>query len=122
MSSTTTSKKRKSDANSTATAKKIKSESVEACAQIVQDVLSDAGNTFPGDISAAHDVIRKLAHYARGLEEEVNATKPKEKSPTELADAVSKLAATARSGITKQMGVRMLSSVIVFQLSEDLFH
>ncbi|PPQ68301.1 hypothetical protein CVT25_001389 [Psilocybe cyanescens] len=100
---TTTTKKRKSDGLTPAAAKKAKL-AVAAHAETVANVLSDALNfELPGTSKATRDFILGLAQYARSLEEEVDAYKPKAKSPEELELAAEKLANAARSGIRKQM-------------------
>lgn len=108
MSSTTTTKKRKSDGATTAASKKAKS-TAAANAQFVEGILTDASNfELPREGNATRETILQLAQYARSLEEELNSMRPKEKSPTEVAAAATKLAAAARSGITKQMTVCIL--------------
>ncbi|KAL0069155.1 hypothetical protein AAF712_003841 [Marasmius tenuissimus] len=71
---------------------------------LVDAILSDASNyPIPDDEDLARSSFVELAKYARSLEEKVNASKPKEKSPAELEVAAEKLRAAARSGIKKQM-------------------
>ncbi|KAL0950181.1 hypothetical protein HGRIS_010174 [Hohenbuehelia grisea] len=99
-----TGQKRKSDASSSAAAKKARAQKDEETAQLVERILSDTENFhMPEDTDAARDYITQLARYARGLEDTIAASKPKEKSPQEVAAAAEKLRNAAASGIKKQM-------------------
>ncbi|KIM46485.1 hypothetical protein M413DRAFT_441573 [Hebeloma cylindrosporum] len=99
----TATKKRKSDATVTAAGKKAKLAAV-AHAETVESILSDVKNfELPDSPTATRKMILELAQYARSLEEEVDATKPKALSPAELAAAAAKLANAVRSGIRKQL-------------------
>lgn len=97
--------KRKSDASTSASAKKARLVHA-ATAERVKSIL-DHFTDFP--IPDGPDNVRRtlieLATYARGLEEEVLASKPKEKTPEDLQAAAAKLRTAARSGIRKQMTV-----------------
>ena len=106
---TTTTKKRKSGTTSTAASKKAKL-SIDAQANTVDKILSDATNyEIPDDDGEIRDTIVKLAQYARSLEEEISALKPKEMSPQQLEAAAVKIASAACSGIKKQMSVSHIS-------------
>ncbi|CAA7258576.1 unnamed protein product [Cyclocybe aegerita] len=101
MSSTTVTKKRKSDSTAASAAKKAK---LDARVQVVTSILSDAtGFELPAGDASTRALILQLVQYARDLEQEVAALKPKAKSPQELAAAADKLANAARSGIRKQL-------------------
>ncbi|KAF8076719.1 hypothetical protein FPV67DRAFT_1406546 [Lyophyllum atratum] len=95
--------KRKSGASTSASAKKARLAHA-AAADSVRDILADTAN-FP--VPEGEDEIRRslleLAVYARSLEEQIEASKPKEMSPQQLNAAAEKLRAAARSGIRKQM-------------------
>ncbi|KAJ3495696.1 hypothetical protein NLJ89_g10587 [Agrocybe chaxingu] len=98
MSST---KKRKSESIAASAAKKAK---LDAQAQVVTSILSDASSfELPEDDETIRTMFVRLAQYARGLEEEVMAMRPKERSSEDLAAAAEKLANAAKSGIKKQM-------------------
>ena len=106
---TTATKKRKSGTTSTAASKKAKL-SIDAQADTVDRILSDVTNyEIPDDDAEIRDTTIKLAQYARSLEEEISASKPKEMSPQQLAAAAAKIASAACSGIKKQMSVSPLS-------------
>jgi len=99
----TSSKKRKSDATTPAAAKKAKLAAV-AHAETVESILSDEKNfELPESPTATRKMILGLAQYARTLEEEVDATKPKVLTRAELEAAAEKLANAVRSGIRKQL-------------------
>ena len=105
---TTATKKRKSDATTPAAAKKAKLAAV-AHAETVESILSDVKNfELPDSPTATRKMILELAKYARTLEEEVDATKPKALSRAELEAAAEKLAKAAKSGIRKQLTVGFL--------------
>ncbi|KAF5388430.1 hypothetical protein D9615_000671 [Tricholomella constricta] len=95
--------KRKSDASTSASAKKARP-ALDAAADSVRSILTDPTD-FP--VPQSEDAVRRLfltlAQYARSLEEQVEASKPKERSTQELNAAAVKLRAAARSGIRKQM-------------------
>ena len=103
---TATTKKRKADAtNAPAAAKKAKL-AAAAHAEIVESILSDEKNFELSDsIIATRKMILGLAQYARSLEEELDATKPKALSQAELEVAAEKLANAVKSGIRKQLTV-----------------
>jgi len=108
---TTATKKRKGDATAPAAAKKAKLAAV-AHAETVESILSDAKNfELPESPTATRKMILELAKYARTLEEEVDATKPKALSRAELEAAAEKLANAAKSGIRKQLTVGFLFKV-----------
>ncbi|KAJ2917483.1 hypothetical protein MD484_g2928, partial [Candolleomyces efflorescens] len=92
---TTTTKKRKATSASAGTASK-KSKLGEEGADQVKEILADASN--------ADSELLKLAQYARWLEEEITALKPKPKSADDIENEAEKLRASVRSGIVKQMG------------------
>jgi len=104
----TATKKRKTDATSSAATKKAKLVAA-AHAETVESILSDAKNfELPYSPAMTRKMIVELAQYARSLEAEVAATKPKVLSPAELEAAAEKLANAARSGIRKQLTVSFL--------------
>ncbi|KAF9006685.1 hypothetical protein BDQ17DRAFT_1238739 [Cyathus striatus] len=95
-------KKRKSGASSSGAAKKAKL--LETGAQTVDTLLSDVENyNFPSSPEDVRETLISLAQYARSLEEDIDASKPKEKSREEILAAAEKLKSVGRSGITKQM-------------------
>jgi hypothetical protein len=102
---TTATKKRKSDTTNTAAAKKAKL-AAAAHAETVESILSDEKNfDLPDSPTATRKLVLGLALYARTLEEEVDATKPKVMSRAELEAAAEKLANAVKSGIRKQLTV-----------------
>jgi hypothetical protein len=103
-------KKRKSDTTSTVASKKKAKLSIATQADTVDKILSDATNyEIPDDDAEIRDTIIKLAQYARSLEEEISASKPKEMSSEQLEAAAAKIASAACSGIKKQMTVSRVS-------------
>jgi len=64
---------------------------------------------LPDSPTTTRKMIIELAKYARALEEEVDATKPKALSQAELEAAAEKLANVVKSGIRKQLTVRFFS-------------
>ena len=77
-------------------------------ADAVETILSDPTNFWiSGDSNVTRATILELAQYARSLEEQVDAAKPKDKSPKGLQFAAAKLANAALSGIRKQLTVRL---------------
>ncbi|KAG2013240.1 hypothetical protein CC2G_010173 [Coprinopsis cinerea AmutBmut pab1-1] len=94
--------KRKAEESAAAASKKLKL--VEEGASKVEAILKDA-STF--EVPEGDDEVRKemlqLAQYARMLEDELAALKPKPKSAEDLAKEVDKLASVICSGIKKQM-------------------
>lgn len=107
MSSTTVTKKRKNAASTSAASKRVKLVAASQ-AQAVETILSDPTDfQIPDDSNVIRATILELAEYARSLEEQVDAMKPKAKSPKELEAAAAKLANAARSGIRKQLTVRL---------------
>jgi len=106
---TTATKKRKSGTTSTAASKKAKL-IIDAQADTVAKILSDATNyEIPDDDAEIRDTIVKLAQYARSLEEEISASKPKEMSPQQLEAAAVKIASAACSGIADECKSRLVS-------------
>jgi hypothetical protein len=104
----TATKKRKSDATAPAATKKAKL-AAAAHAATVESILSDEKNfELPDSPTATREMILGLAQYARILEEEVDATKPKALSGAELEAAAEKLANAVKSGIRKQLTVGFL--------------
>ena len=102
----TTTKKRKSDATITPAAAKKAKLAAAAHAETVENILSDEKDfEIPDSPSATRKMILGLAQYARNLEEEVDATKPKALTGAELEAASDKLANAVRSGIRKQLTV-----------------
>lgn len=102
----TATKKRKSDASNTPAATKRAKLAAVAHAETVESILSDEKNfELPDSITATRKMILGLAQYARTLEEEVDATKPKALSQAELEAAAEKLANAVKSGIRKQLTV-----------------
>lgn len=100
MSSTTT-RKRKSDASSGAATKKTR---LILTADRVVDILADPKNyPVPEDPEASRAVFVELSRYARSLEEEIAGSKPKARTPEQVNAAAEKLKSAARSGIKKQM-------------------
>ncbi|KIY52294.1 hypothetical protein FISHEDRAFT_35383 [Fistulina hepatica ATCC 64428] len=101
--------KRKSDAGGTASQKKARLELEVEGARVVADILSgspDSCYALTDDVGCAttlHDALVEVAQYARSLQQQVAALKPKEKSKEDIAVAADKLAAAVQSGITKQM-------------------
>ncbi|KAJ7352192.1 hypothetical protein DFH08DRAFT_923179 [Mycena albidolilacea] len=55
------------------------------------------------DVAISASEARSMAEYARWLEGEVSALKPKEKSPEDITNAAGKLRSACVSGIKKQM-------------------
>ncbi|KAG6910150.1 hypothetical protein DXG01_012909 [Tephrocybe rancida] len=102
MSSTT---KRKSTAATTTTAKKARfahtaaAESIEAIVKNPTDFSTPEGEAD----SDVRKYLLEMALYARSLEDQIQALKPKEKSPEEIQAAADKISTAARSGIRKQM-------------------
>jgi hypothetical protein len=105
-SAATATKKRKGDATITPAAAKKAKLAAAAHAEIVENILSDEKNfDLPDSTSATRKMILGLAQYARTLEEEVVASKPKALSQAELEAAAEKLANAVKSGIRKQLTV-----------------
>jgi len=103
MAPTTATKKRKADASNTSAAAKKAKLAAAAHAETVETILSDEKNfEVPDSPSATRKLVLGLAQYARSLEEEVDATKPKALTPAELEAAAKKLANAVKSGIRKQ--------------------
>ncbi|KAJ7753930.1 hypothetical protein DFH07DRAFT_823636 [Mycena maculata] len=97
---TTTATKRKSDASAGggSRAKKAKTAPNFSVAKDLVDTLLEDDDAEVTDADA-----RSIAEYARWLEGEVAATKPKEKSKEEIGAAAEKLRGACVSGIKKQM-------------------
>ncbi|RDB19942.1 hypothetical protein Hypma_012854 [Hypsizygus marmoreus] len=95
--------KRKSDASTSASAKKARLANA-AAAETVRSILADTANfSVPEGEAGMRKALVELAQYTRSLEKEVLASKPKEKSSEEIDAAAEKVRAAARSGIRKQM-------------------
>ncbi|KAJ7153080.1 hypothetical protein C8R43DRAFT_950484 [Mycena crocata] len=98
--------KRKSDgAASGSRAKKSKTAPDFTEAKDLVDTIMDGD----GDVAMTPAEAHSMAEYTRWLEAEVAATKPKEKSPEDIAAAAAKLRSACVSGIKKQMSVRAFS-------------
>jgi nanoRNase/pAp phosphatase (c-di-AMP/oligoRNAs hydrolase) len=111
--------KRKSDASTSASTKKAR-KTHTAAIESVRSILADTGNfAVPEDSDETRRALLELALYARSLEEQVQASKPKEKTAEEVEAAADKLSAAVRSGIRKQMGVSILT---VASLRYNLTH
>lgn len=102
---TTTTKKRKATTSASAGTASKKSKLGEEGADQVKQILADASNV--------DSELLKLAQYARWLEEEISALKPKPKSADDIENEAEKLRASVRSGIVKQMGVRAFLSLSI---------
>ena len=104
---TTATKKRKADATGTTSAASKKAKLAAAVhAETVESILSDEKNfELPDSPSATRKLVLGLAQYARTLEEEVDASKPKVLTRAELEAAAKKLANAVKSGIRKQLTV-----------------
>lgn len=99
--------KLKSDASAGASSKRTRLANA-AAAETVEDILSEPESyTIPQDEDAARQLLLELAQYARSLELEISGTKPKVKTAEEIDGAAEKLRSAARSGIRKQMTVRL---------------
>ncbi|KAF7335789.1 hypothetical protein MVEN_02234900 [Mycena venus] len=98
MSSTTATKRKSSGAVGGSRSKKSKNvpDHTEA-KELIDSILED------DEVTMSASEARALAEYARWLEGEVSATKPKEKSPEEISSAAEKLRSACVSGIKKQM-------------------
>lgn len=97
--------KRKSDASTSAASKKARLAHA-ATAEVVQTILDEGTKYLLPEND--DDIVKSfiaLAEYARSLEEQVAATKPKVKAPEDLEAAAQKLRKAAVSGIKKQMTV-----------------
>ena len=106
----TATKKRKGDATNTSAAAKRAKLATAAHAETVESILSDEEYfELPESPTATRKLILGLAQYARTLEEEVEATKPKALSQAELDAAAEKLANAVKSGIRKQLTVGFFS-------------
>jgi citrate lyase alpha subunit len=102
--------KRKSNASTSTSAKKARIAHTAAI-ESVRSILLDTSNfAIPESADGTRRVLLELAQYARSLEEQVVASKPKEKTLEEVKAAAEKLCAAARSGIRKQMTVSFRSS------------
>ena len=118
MSTNTTTKKRKSDASTSASAKKARLANAMA-AETVEAILADSNNyPVPKDADAVRESFVGLALYARGLEEEIAGLKPKAKTPAQLREAAEKLKSAAKSGIQKQMTVSHFERADVISSSD----
>ncbi|KAJ7119687.1 hypothetical protein C8R44DRAFT_982357 [Mycena epipterygia] len=92
--------KRKSDASASGSrTKKAKNAPDRTEAKELVDTLLEGD----GDTEISPSEARSMAEYARWLEGELSATKPKEKSPQEIRGAAEKLRNACVSGIKKQM-------------------
>ncbi|KAJ7607747.1 hypothetical protein FB45DRAFT_1131096 [Roridomyces roridus] len=98
--------KRKSDASDAGSSRAKRAKKTAApdfsAAQTLIDTLLDADDDDEEPELSIADM-RKIAEYARHLESEVAASKPKEKSGAEIAAAAEKLRSACVSGIKKQM-------------------
>jgi hypothetical protein len=107
--------KRKSDA-STAASKKARTSAHAPVKALVTTILANI-NTYPisNNESETRDTIVHLAQYTRSLEEELaggggrgaGPSKPTLKTMEQLEEAAQKIEKAARSGIRKQMTVRL---------------
>jgi hypothetical protein len=107
-SATGLSRKRKSDAGTGPAAKKTRSNK-EGMSTEVQNIIGASDDYF--DNLSVEDLRAKIvaiATYARSLEEDVEATKPKELSDAEVDGAADKLSDVVNRGIKKQMSVRYM--------------
>ncbi|KAJ7434788.1 hypothetical protein B0H11DRAFT_2116406 [Mycena galericulata] len=96
-----TATKRKSDASATggSRSKKAKNAPDFSAAKELVDTLIEGDD----DAEISPSEARSIAQYARWLEEELAATKPKEKTKEEIDAAAEKLRSACVSGIKKQM-------------------
>ena len=118
----TATKKRKGDATNTSAASKRAKLTAAAHAETVVNILSDEKNfELPDSPSATRKFILGLAQYARTLEEEVDASKPKVLTRAELEAAAQKLANAVRSGIRKQLTVGFFKGCHPVQLIRYVF-
>jgi hypothetical protein len=101
--------KRKSDASASTSTKKARMTHTAAI-ESVRSILADTSNfTVPESDDETRRALLELARYARSLEEQVLASKPKEKSAMEVEGAAEKLRLAARSSIRKQMTVGLFT-------------
>jgi uncharacterized protein (DUF1697 family) len=108
--SNTTTRKRKSDTSSSASAKKVRLSTARAV-ETVESILADASNyPVPEDTDAVRESLVGLALYARSLEDQVASLKPKGKTEEQLRAAAEKLKSAVKSGIQKQMAVQLTFS------------
>lgn len=97
--------KRKSDAKTTAAAKKARL-AHSVAKENIESIVNDPDNfLIPESTKAIQKLLLEVALYARSIEEEIQASKPKVKTKEELKAAAEKLRNAARSGIRKQMTV-----------------
>lgn len=97
--------KRKPDAKPTAAAKKARL-AHSVAKENIESIVTDSDNfPIPESTKAIQKLLLEVALYARSLEEEIQASKPKAKTKEELEAAAEKLRNAARSGIRKQMTV-----------------
>ncbi|KAG6813428.1 hypothetical protein H0H92_011125 [Tricholoma furcatifolium] len=90
--------------DSSATASKKARTAQEKAIESVSDILHNPkGFILPDGDVEVRKVLVDLAQYARGLEDQLEAQKPKEKSPEQLQAEADKLRAAVRSSIRKQM-------------------
>ncbi|KAG6850622.1 hypothetical protein H0H93_010814 [Arthromyces matolae] len=95
--------KRKSAASTAGKVKKARLDHTDAIDSI-NTILADETNfPTPIDQEGVRKALLQIALYARSLEEQVQESKPKERSTEELQEAAKKIRAAARSGIRKQM-------------------